>query len=119
MSMRSLKDIRVLSDRLPLYEDGKLSGAVSIFRNRTEVAQLADDLVLGIFAHRARVQNDQIRVGFVGSAQKTHRFKDSGDGFRIAFVHLATHGDDMESSGAVGKIAHARGKFALAMKFAF
>ncbi|MDR3983514.1 MAG: sensor histidine kinase [Dysosmobacter sp.] len=44
VSMRSLKDIRVLSDRLPLYEDGKLSGAVSIFRNRTEVAQLADDL---------------------------------------------------------------------------
>ena len=25
----------MLSDRLPLYEDGKLSGAVSIFRNRT------------------------------------------------------------------------------------
>lgn len=44
VSMCSLKDIRVLSDRLPLYEDGKLSGAVSIFRNRTEVAQLADDL---------------------------------------------------------------------------
>ena len=44
VSMHSLKDIRVLADRLPLYEDGVLSGAVSIFRNRTEVTRLADDL---------------------------------------------------------------------------
>ena len=44
MSMTSLKEIRVLADRLPFYENGKLAGAVSIFRNRTEVARLADDL---------------------------------------------------------------------------
>ena len=35
VSMTSLRDIRVLSDRLPLYENGRLAGAVSIFRNRT------------------------------------------------------------------------------------
>ncbi|MBU5434002.1 sensor histidine kinase [Pseudoflavonifractor sp. MSJ-37] len=44
VSMSSLKDVRVLADRLPLYENGKLAGAVGIFRNRTEVTQLADDL---------------------------------------------------------------------------
>ena len=44
VSMSSLKEIRVLSDRLPLYEDGKLAGAVSIFRNRTELTRMADDL---------------------------------------------------------------------------
>ena len=44
VSMRTLKHIRVLSDRLPIYDGGALVGAVSIFRNRTEVARLADDL---------------------------------------------------------------------------
>lgn len=44
VSMSSLKEIRVLADRLPLYEDGKLAGAVSIFRNRTELTRMADDL---------------------------------------------------------------------------
>ena len=44
VSMNSLKTIRVLADRLPFYEDGKLAGAVSIFRNRTELTRMADDL---------------------------------------------------------------------------
>lgn len=44
VSMRSLTQVNVLSDRLPLYEDGHLAGAVGIFRNRTEVTRLADDL---------------------------------------------------------------------------
>lgn len=44
VSMKSLKEIRVLADRLPFYENGKLAGAVSIFRNRTELTRMADDL---------------------------------------------------------------------------
>ncbi|MBM6664483.1 ATP-binding protein [Flavonifractor plautii] len=44
VSMTSLKEIRVLADRLPFYENGKLAGAVSIFRNRTELTRMADDL---------------------------------------------------------------------------
>ncbi|MEQ2455493.1 sensor histidine kinase [Flavonifractor hominis] len=44
VSMRSLKHVHVLADRLPVYENGRLAGAVSIFRNRTEVTRLADDL---------------------------------------------------------------------------
>ncbi len=44
VSMNSLKTIRVLADRLPFYEDGKLAGAVSIFRNRTKLTRMADDL---------------------------------------------------------------------------
>ena len=44
VSMKSLPNVRVLSDRLPIYENGQLAGAVGIFRNRTEVTRLADDL---------------------------------------------------------------------------
>lgn len=44
VSMSSLREIRVLADRMPLYENGKLAGAVSIFRNRTELTRMADDL---------------------------------------------------------------------------
>ena len=44
VSMKSLKDVRVLADRLPLWRNGALAGAVGIFRNRIEVARLADDL---------------------------------------------------------------------------
>ena len=44
VSMKSLREVQILSDRVPIYEDGKLAGAVGIFRNRTEVARLADDL---------------------------------------------------------------------------
>ena len=42
--MKSLQDIRALANRLPLYENGKLAGAVGIFRNRTELTRMADDL---------------------------------------------------------------------------
>ena len=44
VSMRSLKDVQVLADRLPLYDNGVLTGAVGIFRNRTELTHLANDL---------------------------------------------------------------------------
>ncbi len=35
---------RVLSDRLPIWEDGRVVGAVAILRSRTEVTKLAKDL---------------------------------------------------------------------------
>lgn len=44
VSLKSLPNVQVLSDRLPIYENGQLAGAVGIFRNRTEVTRLADDL---------------------------------------------------------------------------
>lgn len=37
-------DERVLSDRMPIWEDGRVIGAVTILRNRTEVTRLAKDL---------------------------------------------------------------------------
>ena len=42
--MKSLQNIQALANRLPLYENGKLAGAVAIFRNRTELTRMADDL---------------------------------------------------------------------------
>ncbi len=39
-----LESERVLSDRMPIWSDGRVIGAVEIMRNRTEVTQLAKDL---------------------------------------------------------------------------
>lgn len=44
VNLESIKHIAVLSDRIPLWRNGKIEGAVAIFRNRTEVIQLAQDL---------------------------------------------------------------------------
>ncbi len=42
--LRSLKHIRALADRMPIRDGGQMVGAVAIFRNRTEVHKLAEDL---------------------------------------------------------------------------
>lgn len=42
--MKSLADAKVLSDRMPIMRDGTIMGAVAIFRNRTEVTKMAEDL---------------------------------------------------------------------------
>ena len=44
VNLESIKHIAVLSDRIPLWRNGKVEGAVAIFRNRTEVIRLAQDL---------------------------------------------------------------------------
>ncbi|MBM6937502.1 Spo0B domain-containing protein [Pseudoflavonifractor phocaeensis] len=44
VSLESLKHVRVLSDRVPIREGKEIAGAVGIFRNRTEVTRLAEDL---------------------------------------------------------------------------
>ena len=42
--LRSLKSAYILSDRIPVLRDKQVVGAVAIFRNRTEVNKLAEDL---------------------------------------------------------------------------
>ena len=44
ISLESITHVSVLSDRIPLWHNGKIEGAVAIFRNRTEVTKLAQDL---------------------------------------------------------------------------
>ena len=44
VSLESLRHVRILSDRMPVWRDGRIVGAVAIFRNRTEVARLAREL---------------------------------------------------------------------------
>lgn len=44
VGLESLKHVRILSDRMPVLRDGRIVGAVAIFRNRTEVANLAKEL---------------------------------------------------------------------------
>lgn len=42
--LKSLADAKVLADRMPIVRDGKTIGAVAIFRNRTEMTKMAEDL---------------------------------------------------------------------------
>ena len=44
ISLKSITHISVISDRIPLLSDGQVEGAIAIFRNRTEVTKLAQDL---------------------------------------------------------------------------
>ncbi|HIZ42306.1 MAG TPA: GHKL domain-containing protein [Candidatus Gemmiger excrementigallinarum] len=44
ISLESLHHVRILSDRMPVRRGGQIVGAVAIFRNRTEVANLAREL---------------------------------------------------------------------------
>lgn len=40
----SQKNVHILSDHLPIWGNGRVIGAMAIFRNRTEVTRLAEDL---------------------------------------------------------------------------
>lgn len=44
VSVKSKKDVYILSDRMPLEENNQIIGAVAIFRDRTEMTKLAEDL---------------------------------------------------------------------------
>ena len=44
IGLESIKHVSVISDRMPLWRDGKVEGVIAIFRNRTEVTRLAQDL---------------------------------------------------------------------------
>lgn len=42
--MKSLVHVKILADRMPIVKSGRVVGAVAIFRNRTEMVRLAEDL---------------------------------------------------------------------------
>lgn len=44
ISLESITHVSVISDRIPLWRDGEIEGAIAIFRNRTEATKLAQDL---------------------------------------------------------------------------
>lgn len=44
IAIRSLQNVHILSDHVPIWGNGRVIGAVAIFRNRTEVTRLAEDL---------------------------------------------------------------------------
>jgi len=44
VQMKSLKNDYVISDRMPITDNGKIIGAVAVFKNRTEVVKLAENL---------------------------------------------------------------------------
>ena len=42
--LKSLVHVKVLADRMPIVKNGRIVGAVAIFRNRTEMVRLAENL---------------------------------------------------------------------------
>lgn len=44
VSIQCLPGVQAISDRMPIREDGAVVGAVAIFRNRTELYRMAEDL---------------------------------------------------------------------------
>jgi len=44
VNIKSIKNVRILSDRMPLREGSEIVGAVAIFRDRTEMTRMAEDL---------------------------------------------------------------------------
>lgn len=44
VSIQYLPGVNALSDRMPIWQDGQVIGAVGIFRDRTEMTRLAEDL---------------------------------------------------------------------------
>ena len=42
--LKSLVHVKILADRMPIVKNGRTVGAVAIFRNRTEMVRLAEDL---------------------------------------------------------------------------
>lgn len=44
IATRAHENVRILTNHLPIWEDGRVVGAVAIFRNRTQVARLAENL---------------------------------------------------------------------------
>lgn len=44
VQLKSMKEADIISDRMPIMEQGKIVGAVGIYRNRTEYTKLVEDL---------------------------------------------------------------------------
>lgn len=44
ISIQCLPGVHAISDRMPIWENGQVTGAVAFFRDRTEVTRLAEDL---------------------------------------------------------------------------
>lgn len=44
VNLKNITDVSIMSDRIPLWHEGKIKGVIAIFRNRTEVTGLAQEL---------------------------------------------------------------------------
>ena len=67
-------------------------------------AQVGEHLLLGLLAHRAGVEQDQVRlVGVVGRLQPLGGAQHVGHLVRVVLVHLAAEGADVDLAGHVGR----------------
>ena len=98
------------------HADEQLRPLLFQFLEPDDVAQGA---VFRVFAHAAGVVEDEAGLLPLAFRAQAHLREHAGDGFRIAFVHLAAHGDDVEAFRAAGHFAHARCKATLALQLAF
>ena len=70
-----------------------------------EPGHVAQGAALGIVAHAAGVEDDQVRLAPVRRFGHAHPGQDAGQFFRIMRVHLAAIGDDVIGTGPLGQVA--------------
>lgn len=94
-----IRDAHIIADRIPIYEKNKIVGAVSIFRNKTEVTQLAEELT------GAKYMVDTLRAFNHEFMNKLHvilGYIEMGDNERaISYVHNTS----LVSTQAVKEVA--------------
>ena len=74
--------------------DGDLHVRVGLLARR-EVAEVAVQLVVGVLAHRAGVEHDDVGVGAVGGALVSGGLQQPGQPLGVVHVHLAAVGADL------------------------
>ena len=70
-----------------------------------EPGHVAQGAALGIVAHAAGVEDDQVRLAPVRRFGHAHPGEDAGQLFGVVRVHLAAIGDDVIGTGPLGQVA--------------
>ena len=74
--------------------DGDLHVRIGLLTRR-QVAEVAVELVVGVLADRARVENHDVGVGAVGGAPVSRGLQQPGQPLGVVHVHLAAIGADL------------------------
>ncbi|GAB3872568.1 hypothetical protein GCM10027610_138220 [Dactylosporangium cerinum] len=75
---------------------------------RAQVAEVAVEAVVGVLAHGAGVEHDDVRLGVDGHRDVAGVLEQAGDALGIVRVHLAAVGDDLEAARG---LSHSSAKF--------